>query len=310
MDPNNNQESGALRILLLVMLVLVLLIMVFLIYQLYLNIPRSPENLNVNIKNQNPSTNQIPNSSVTQFYENMKFNHNLITYNIDPSCDTKTRGRMEEAFDIIEEQVSSLTFREVNSNEDIKITCSREGEESIVEKHFIAGEGGAKEIIQTQRYNVITQGVIFIYKNPEIRTINCDYPNVEMHELMHVFGFDHTDDKNSLMNPLLDSCNQVLDQGIIQQLIILYSEENLPDLYFEDVKAVKKGRYLDFNITIKNSGSVDSENVSLTIIEDNKIIDRRDLGYFGFGSGITIQTTNLKLDHLNPNSIEFVIDRE
>ena len=49
----------------------------------------------------------------------------------------------------------------------------------------------------------------------------------------------------------------------------LYLEDNLPDLYFENVDAVIKKdflrTYIDFNLTIKNSGVVDASNIYFSV---------------------------------------------
>jgi len=292
------------------LIILFLLIIATVLYLLYLNIPRDPVDLNINVQKipENIQTPQISNSVVNQFYPNMKFNHKTILYSIDINCDEEQISRMTQAFNIISTRIPQLMFQSSTENIDIEISCTENPEEDIREDHFIAGEGGAKEIIRTGRFNIISQGSIYLYDNSDVRTIECKYPNVEIHELMHVFGFDHSDDKNSIMFPLLDSCDQILDPSIINQLTNFYSEENLPDLYFQNVSATKKGRYLDFDITIKNSGSIDANNSFLTILDDGKEIEEKNLGEIKFGAGISLQTTNLKLAHLNPKKIEFLID--
>ena len=80
--------------------------------------------------------------------------------------------------------------------------------------------------------------IIYLYANPQ-NSLNCNWPATELHELMHVFGFNHSMDSNSLMYPYLTSCNQKLDNSIIEELIRLYSIPNLPDLYFENISAIK-----------------------------------------------------------------------
>lgn len=243
----------------------------------------------------------------------MKFNHNNISYRIDPYCNTKRKEKIKKAFQEITNQAPIITFKESFSKADIEVSCSKAPEsEPTDEKHLIAGEGGAKEIIQTKRNYIITKGVVYLYDNNDnkMKTTECEYPNIELHELMHVFGFDHSENKNSLMYPILESCDQIIDQSIINQLKKLYSQKNLADIYFENISATKKGRYLDYNFTIKNSGSIDSENVTLTILDNNKVIEEKDLGKLKFGAGITITTTNLKLAHLNPDEIKFIIDKD
>jgi len=305
-------KKSQIAILITLLVIVFLILITTILYLLYLNIPRAPVDLNIDVQ-KIPGEMQIPSKSetmVNQFYPNMKFNHNTIIYKIDPNCNEKQKARMLKAFDIVSAKISLITFQENLEEPDIEVSCTENQEEDIKENHFIAGEGGAKEIIKTGRFNVITQGTIYLYNNLETKSIDCEYPNVEIHELMHVFGFDHSEDKNSLMFPLLNSCDQELDQSIIIQLNELYSKENLPDLYFQNVSATKKGRYLDFKLTIKNSGLVNTNNATLTILDDGEKIEEKDLGEIKFGAGISLETTNLKLARLNPKKIEFIIDKE
>jgi hypothetical protein len=289
-------------------ILILLIVVVFLIagYFLYLNIPGSPENLKAIIE---PPKLEVENlsSEVKQFYPGMKFNHNSISYNIDSACTDEKTDRMIEAFNELENKIEVLAFYSVSENPDIEVSCSDIEKHSIDEDYFIAGEGGAKEIIQTERYNVITQGVILLHSNPK-RSRECEWPNIELHELLHVFGFDHSADENSLMYPYLESCEQKLDEAIISDLNKLYSKENLADLYFEEVIATKKGRYLDFNISIKNSGVVSASKVVFSVFEDNKNVEDFDLKDITFGAGVNFQVKNLKLNSRNSDNIELRID--
>jgi len=304
---NKKAESNLLSILLLIILLGVL---IYASYFLYLNIPREAQQLDVQIEKSKEET--IPLSSANQFYPNMKFNHNQITYLINGVCNEIEKDRMNRAFNEISLEVPKISFKETSTNPDIKIICSESAEpgKSIDEEHFIAGEGGAKQIIKTGKFNIITNGEILLYENSKIETIKCDYPNVEIHELLHVFGFDHINDQRSIMYPLIESCEQKLDRSIINELNRLYSQKNLPDLYFENLDATKKGRYLDFNLTMKNSGTIDSESFILTILDDNKIIEERNFDGIKYGEGINFYATNLKLNNLNSKEIKFIIDKK
>ena len=202
---NNNYNNSATSYT-LIFLIGLLLFSLTLSYYLYMNLPGKSENLNVDIENStkeisgNEKIQGIENKTlekVGQFYPKMKFNHNSVSYEIDPACTLNQKERVIGAFDMVSEEVNLISFYEAASNADIEVSCSKD-DKSISEKdYFIAGEGGAKEIIQTERYNVITQGVILLYG--EKKGVQCDWPNVELHELLHVFGFGHSSDKDSLM---------------------------------------------------------------------------------------------------------------
>lgn len=281
-----------------------LIVLFIIVYFLYMNIPGEAENLEVRIAERDGS---VEIGEVKQFYSNMRFNHRTISYDIEDECSGEQVVRMIRAFDEIEKWVSALRFQEVEFGGDVEVICSEEKVNvGSGKKYFIAGEGGAKEIIESGESYVIVEGIIYLFDNK--KSIKCDYPNVEVHEILHVLGFDHSDDKRSIMYPFLTSCSQKLDEGLIDELNRIYALPNLPDLLFEDFNAVKRGRYLDFNLTMKNFGVVDADNIVLTILDNGDVIDIREIESIGFGAGITLRTQNLRLKRRNPESIKFIID--
>jgi len=293
------------QVLFIIVLIILLLALIGLVYVSYQYIPGKPESLDVIIKQPKLETGNLSHE-VKQFYPNMKFNHNSISYKIDSACSDQKKERMTSAFSELAGRVGVISFRPVNEEPDIEVSCSEKAEHSIEEDFFIAGEGGAKEIIQTGQYNVITNGIILLYD--VFKGIECDWSIVELHELLHVFGFEHSEDERSIMNAYLESCDQKLDESIIRDLKELYSRENLADLHFEEVIAVKKGRYLDFNVTVKNSGVIDAKNIILSVFDDENRIEDFDLKAVPFGAKIIFQVTNLKLKSRSSKNIEIMID--
>ena len=294
-------------IVLTIILILLVAIFIFLIFLLFKYLPGAPKELNVTLSKPFNTTINLS-YAVKQFYPNMKFNSNSIYYKIATDCNSEKKQRMLEAFNEFETEVGIIKFYETQEDADIKIVCSEASRsvEDIDEDFFIAGEGGAKEVVQTGRYNVITEGVILLYNSS--RGVKCDWPNIELHELLHVFGFDHSLDSNSIMYPILQSCNQRLDESIVGDLKKLYSQENLADLYFLEVEGVKKGIYLDFNVTVKNSGTINAGNIILRVIEGDAKIEDFDLGEIAFGGGVTYSVTNLRLKKRSVQEIKIVLD--
>lgn len=300
-----NRKAGIINFFLIVLLIVCIVVFLVLGYIYYQNLPGEPVNGTIDLEK--PAS-EIPNSPVNQFYQNMKFNHNQISYQIDSNCELTKTEKMTRALKEISDNVPEISFYQSSENPDIEFSCTEKSKDSVAGKeYFVAGEGGAKEIIQTGNYNVITNGVVLLYGNPN-NALKCDFPNVELHEIMHVFGFNHTTDKNSLMYPYLESCDQKIDQKIIDELKRLYSEKNLPELYFDSVLAIKKGRYLDFNITIKNSGVIDANDVNYSIYDEGKLIESRKIGDLKFGGGVYLQVQNLKLLNRDSKQVSFVID--
>ena len=306
----NSQRSIFSTIFSILILLTLISLLSIVIYLLYQNLPGEPELGKVFVQELIDNNDSKILSDVKQFYPNTKFNHNPISYKFDGDCDSEERKNMLDAFNIVSEMINQMTFSEVFSSPDIEISCSINEPPEIEGHYFVAGEGGAKEIIQTGRYNIITTGIILLYNNDNSKTSNCNYPGVELHELMHVFGFDHSNNENSLMYPYLNSCEQVLDQSIIAELRRIYSDENLPDLYFESVTAIREGKYLDFNLTIKNSGSVDAKNIYFGIVDEGKLVQDREIGDLKFGGGISIEIGSLKIFNRDSNEVQFIIDRE
>ncbi len=291
---------------LIISLIFFLIILIMVSYFLFQNLPGEPEKFNVIIKQSRLETANLS-YKVNQFRPNMKFNHNSISYKIDSECSEEKKERMIRAFNELSKRVGVINFYLSFDNPDIDVKCSEEVVKSTKKDFFIAGEGGANFVVDTGRYNVILNGTIILHENSK-KVIYCNWPNVELHELLHVFGFAHSKDKNSLMYPYLESCEQRLDDSIVEDLKQLYTQKNLPDLYFEEVNGIKKGRYFDFNVTVKNSGTIDAKNVILSVFDDNIKIEDFNLGNIPFGGGMSFKVNNLKLKKRSSENIKIIID--
>ncbi|MBR9706787.1 matrixin family metalloprotease [Candidatus Pacearchaeota archaeon] len=309
-------KMSEVRMLLKIVVVFVLLVLVvgtftYLGYNLYMNTPGDPLRLQPEIIEPPIIENQTT-GSIRQFFQGMKFNHNNLSYKIDRACSSDKMERVINAFSELEKQVKIIQFYPTTRRDpDIEISCSQADKDADYGDYFIAGEGGARGIIPTGRYNIITNGTILLHESPD-QAQKCSWPNVELHELIHVFGFDHSTDPRSLMYPYLEDCKQGIDIEIINKLKELYSEKNLPDLYFSELTIIKKRKYLDFNLTIKNSGSFNAENVRFSVIEDGKVLDTTNINEIGtvkFGAGIFVEIKNLKLNKIGAKQIQFVIDK-
>lgn len=239
------------------------------------------------------------NSEITQFYKDMRFNHNDISYYINTGCSWSDSSKMKEAFDVITEDTGNLiTF--YSSSEDsaeILIGCSAnayEKEENI----FIAGEGGPTKIVNSSM-PVITRGKVLLYNESGS---SCREPILELHELFHVFGYDHLNDKNSVMYPYLN-CKQEIGSDLIEHMKKLYSIEPYAELQFINGSAYKErylGKwYLNFNISINNDGIIDAQNVALEVYSNTKLIKEFKLADVKFGEGLKYTVKNLQIDSEN-----------
>ena len=257
--------------------------------------PSSPRNFV-----QNYSTVNIPSYNGTlQFYPNMRFPKKSLSYSIDTACSQEKRDRMIQAFSRLENE-TQLKFSE-SSLGDILVNC-RETQAPENGETFIAGEGGAKTIIKTDKYNIIEQGeILLLYQKA------CNNYHVELHELLHVFGFKHSDNPSSLMYNVSE-CNQRLTQDIVLELERLYSVSELPDLYMINVSATKHSAfmisYLDFSLDVKNQGLAKADNVILEVYDSSSKVDEFTLETISYGEGKYFKAKNIRF---SGNKVSFLV---
>jgi len=251
----------------------------------------------------NPDKNVVNISSeITQFIPNLRFPESSVSYYINSNCDYGQRARIENALQILADGVEILSFkRAIEENAEILIGCSKESYET--EKNvFIAGEGGPTRIVNSTLYPTILKGKVLLYQDSE-----CEYPVTEVHELLHVFGFDHINLKNKIMYPYSD-CSQTLDERMINHLEQLYEVQSLADLYFDNVSAVKQGIYLNLSLEVNNQGLKNSESSALKIYSGENLIGDSDLGAIEFGSGVIFRLNNIRLPSRDTSEVKLRIE--
>lgn len=239
------------------------------------------------------------------FAENMRFNHNLISYYIEPDCPEDRKQKMKEAFAIFHEKMNIISFYEIQkTTANILIGCSRDYVESG-HKMFIAGEGGPSKFLNGTLFNIILEGKITLYRESE-----CDnYPVVELHELLHVFGFNHINNLKSIMYNV-SRCDQRITPDMADTINSLYSIKPLPDIYIDSVNATKKRYYLDFDVSIKNKGLVDAGDVILTVSTESGEIKKFKLGDVSIFTTRTLAVQNLRLPSRHDGEITFEVSFE
>ena len=282
-----------------VMVVLVVVLVTF--GFVYSNLPGSVIELKASaIPRSSPN---ISYGNVPVFAENMRFNHNLLTYFVDASCDGSQKSSMIGAFNIFSDKTKIISFYETQSVEDsdIEVKCSDERVE-ISDSLFAAGEGGPSKIINTSYFKTIQKGDILLYNK-----IDCEYPIVELHELCHVFGFNHSDNPVSIMYNT-SACSQRISDDMVELIQELYSIEPLSEISIQEVWAVKRGRYLDFNISVFNEGLIGAEDVTLTILSDGKVVETLDLGGIDLGYGRTLNAQNVRFPSKSVEVVGFFVD--
>ena len=240
----------------------------------------------------------LENGSMTQFYPNMRFPTSQISYNINNGCTLQKKADMERAFEIVSDK-TVLSFYPVFSDEEISIGCSNKNQ--VEGGLFIAGEGGPTNITKSGNYNIIFNGEILL-----LRDSQCENPNVGIHELFHVLGFNHSDNPNNIMYSV-SKCNQEISQDMIDLIYELYSVSSEPDLIFEEVSAQMLGKYLGTEFTIRNYGLADADKFEIEIYADNKIIKTVYSEEIPIGFGRTISLSNVLVPQFSVDKIELII---
>lgn len=270
----------------------IMIITLLLVFYLYI----IPSGANVSFVQKQPKQTNVPlvSEDVQQSYPNMRFNHNTISYGFHSTCTESKRMKVHKAFNILEEKVVPLNFVEAISQPDIIIDCSKE-EVKTGTNTYQAGLGGPSTL-NLSIYPLIVSGEVTLYG----QKLECDYPVVEIHEILHVFGYNHVNNSNSIMYPYLNDCEQKLDSFFVEHLTELYSIEPKAEIYFSELDAnITKG-YLNFKIKITNQGLIDIHTASLKITSEKKEIKNYDLEDFEPGLTKTVSITNLRL----PRSLE------
>jgi len=292
-----------LKIIKVLILILIFIFALLSFGYIYQNIPSDPQNLFLKDTSIEPEE-IIDYGTTPVFMENLRFNHDDISFFIEPSCTLSRKNSMKQAFQIFQSEMKIISFHEISSsNADIEVGCS-EDFIKINKNFFRAGEGGPSKIINTSKFKIIEKGKISLYKDSE-----CKLPVVEIHELGHVFGFDHTNNPKNIMYNI-SKCDQKISPDMVKIINELYSIEPLPDARISELTAVKKKRYLDFNITVLNEGLESISNMSLTIVSEGKEVSKFYLGDIKIGYGRSLYVTNIRLPTSNVDAIDFYLDRE
>jgi hypothetical protein len=228
----------------------------------------------------------------------MRFSSTDISYKIE-DCPLQRENDMQWAFQILGNE-TVLNFYPVASGEEIIVTC--QDAQKTEGNLFIAGEGGPTNITIAGDFNVIENGKILLMKDS-----TCQRPNIAIHELLHVLGFDHSKNPKNIMYEI-SRCDQTIGDDIINLIDNLYSTPSEPDLLFENASASMHGKYLNINFSIRNNGLQDAPEANVKILANGKETENIKIPPTEIGYGRKVSVENIWVKQMNVQNIEFVIE--
>jgi len=271
-----------------IMIILLLVIYWFIPYNTIQFEKSSNSNFNANVEY----------NSTLQFYPNMRFPNPNISYKIE-DCPLKRQNDMVEAFRIVEEE-TILNFYPSEYSPEITVTCQDSNKEEG--NLFIAGEGGPTDITIAGDFNIIKKGKILLIKDSK-----CERPNVAIHELLHVLGFDHSENPNNIMYEI-SRCDQEIGTDMINFLNEIYSIPSQPDLQFKNASVLMHGKYLDVNFSLINNGIKKSGESIVKIIVDDKEVEEVQIPEIEIGYGRKIFLSNIWVKQISVQEVECIIE--
>ncbi len=158
--------------------------------------------------------------SEEKYLENyvLQWDHMPVTYSFRESLVGPITERIEWSFEILENATNgAVTFKEVEYGGDI-VFVGHEGQNiELVDTYYdydifapvelssnIKGQASIEEL-----GNIITGSEIEFWSvREEVRPASCwNFPRLELHDILHAFGFDHVDDdRYSIMYPYSQGC--------------------------------------------------------------------------------------------------------
>jgi hypothetical protein len=168
-----------------------------------------------------------------QFSEikDLHWTHMPLTYSIDRNCGNLAEN-IRKSLSIIENSTNRAVYFKEGSNPDINISCSQveNCHEKKTERVWFwiitteavcEHESGTAQITRIKG-NKIINAKINLFLVPKTKNENCS--ETEIHEILHIFNYKHSENNKSIMYPSKenDECNEKIDSEIANDLISKY----------------------------------------------------------------------------------------
>lgn len=161
--------------------------------------------------------------------DRLHFGEMPVTFGFKTECRQRIEDSMRLAFQSIENETEGIVyFEEVSNNPAISIFCA---ESERDRDSYTRALGSATCILDNDNPNLIIGGEIYIYGQGWV--CGTGYPAVEVHEILHVFGFLHNPSPRSIMYRFSSDYSQgctidSIDDVYIDCLRNIYSNGTIP----------------------------------------------------------------------------------
>ncbi len=156
--------------------------------------------------------------------------HIPLTYKI-VNCTDYQKGRVIKAFNQIQNETENIvSFEEYNGEYelggDFMIYCHEDYHESygIWEEITYVVADGIYYPYEDYPNKILYSDINFYGITETTYSGGCvSYPDTEIHEILHGFGFDNVNDTKNIMNEIHVNCPYKINQNILDKLIEIYS---------------------------------------------------------------------------------------